>query len=170
MGPQFNVFSKLKKLEMSEVKLFDDGTPEENNVASFYSNPEFPAHITGLDSNLFYRCTGKKMKFGAANYKEYAEFKNHLAIMTGYQSSEEIFKKTGPAFFSELINFSDSEGTIGPIICKKLYNDFKDNYDVADMYFKTIENKEDNRKFWIHYQNWCKALFVARHNGAILIT
>lgn len=167
MGPQFNVYSKLAKMRMEEVRLYEDGTPEETRVTSFYSNPEFPAHISGLDSTIFYRCNGKKMKFGAATYDEYCEFKNHLAKITGFASAEELWKTSGPIFFMELINFSNCEGTIGPIISRKLYHDFKDNYDRAEEYFVKLE---DGKKFWIHYQNWCKALSVARNNGAILIT
>ncbi len=167
MGPQFNVFSKLRKMEMSELSLCEDGTPEEESVTSFFSNPQFPAHISGLDSTIFYRCNGKRMRFGAATYQEYQQFKHHLSRIAGFQNELELIFKGGPIYFVELLNFSDSEGTIGPMICKKLYNDFKDNYDIAEEYFT---NLEDGRKFWIHYQNWCKALSVARQNGAILIT
>lgn len=167
MGPQFNVFSKLSKMEMSEVKLFEDGTPEEERIATFFSNPLFPAHISGLDSNMFYRCNGKKMRFGAATYEEYQKFRVHLARVAGFTNELELILKGGPLYFIELLNFSDSEGTIGPMVCKKLYNDFRDNYDIAEEYFKGVE---EGGKYWMHYQNWCKALSVARQNGAILIT
>jgi hypothetical protein len=167
MGPQFNVYSKLTKMKMEEVRLYPDGTPEEERVTSFYSNPEFPAHISGLDTHAFYRCTGKKTRFGAANYEEYCEFKNHLAKIVGFNNAEDLWLAGGPIFFIELIHFSNYEGTIGPIVCRKLYNDFKDNYDRAEEYFIKLE---EGKKFWIHYQNWCKALGMARNNGAILIT
>lgn len=166
MGPQFNVFSKLTKMKMSEVRLYEDGTPEESNVTSFYSNPAYPAHIAGLDTTQFYRWGGKKMKFGTSTYEEYFEFKNHLAQIAGFENLEELWGCGQPAFFIELINFSNTEGTIGPIICRKLYNDFKDNYDIAGQYFLRLE---DGKKFWVHYQNWCRSLSVARQNGAILI-
>lgn len=167
MGPQFNVFSKLSKMKMEEVRLYEDGTPEEDRVTSFYSNPQFPAHISGLDSNIFYRCNGKKLLFGADTYEEYNEFKNHLAKIVGFNSPEELWKSGNPIFFVELIYFSNCEGTIGPIVCKKLYNDFRDNFSRAEEYFSKIEN---SKKFWVHYQNWCKALLAASNNGAILIT
>ena len=167
MGPQFNVYSKLAEMKMEEVKLYEDGTPEEERITSFYSNPEYPVHISGLDSTVFYRCNGKKTKFGASNYEEYFEFKDHLAKIVGFNNAEALWKTGGPIFFIELINFSSYEGTIGPIICRKLYNDFRENYDRAEQYFM---NLQESTKFWIHYQNWCKALSIARNNGAILIT
>ena len=167
MGPQFNVFGKLKKLELSEIKLYEGDKPLEKNVASFYSNPEFPAHISGLDSELFYKCNGKRMLFGAATYIEYGEFKNHLAKIAGFETAEKLWTSGVPTFFLELINFSNSVGTIGPVICQKLYSDSKDNYEIAEKYFINLDNGE---KFWMHYQNWCKALHVAKQNGAILIS
>ncbi len=165
-GPRFNVFSKLIKMELSKVNLCEDGTPEENRVSSFLSNPKFPAHMSGLSSDLFYKCSGKKMRFGAGTYEEYSQFKKHLSMVAGFEKIEDLLKSGGPVYFIELINFSNEEGTIGPIICKKLHNDFMDNYNVAEKYFS---NLDDHEKFWTHYKNWCKALFVASHNGAIMI-
>ena len=165
MGPQFNVFSKLKKINIDAIQAMEEESKD--NLAIFTPNPKFPIYSSGLLANNYYKCLGKRMKFGTGSYKEYTEFKKHLVYMTGFKNEEEVVAHGGPVFFQELIKYDDKEGVLGPIICRKLYNDFKDNYDVAKVYFERLENTE--KKYLVHYQNWCKALFVAKQNGAILI-
>lgn len=166
IGPMFNIFNNLEKMNMEDVALNEDGNPIDSSVKSFYSNPNYPMHISGLDTNSFYKCYGKKMYFGSGNKVEYEDFLNHLVRISGFNNIEEIINFREPAYFKELINFSKEEGTIGPIISNKLYNDFKDNFNIASCYF---EHCVDGHKFWIHYQNWCAGLFIARQNGAILV-
>lgn len=165
-GPQFNIFNKLKKMNMGEVALGEDGLPIDNNVESFYSNPEYPAHISGLDTNAFYKCNGKRMYFGSGTQSEYEEFLVHLSKISGYNSPEELNEIETPAYFLELIKFSRTEGTIGPVIANKLYKDFRDNFNIAGTYFESIEG---GKKYWVHYQNWCAGLYIARESGAIMI-
>lgn len=165
MGPQIIVYNKLKRLQDSEVALCEDGSPEESNVATFFSNPDFPAHITGLDSTIYYKCTGKMLSFSGGTYEEYGAFKDHLAQIAGFKNAKDVWHKNTMGYFVELINFSDYEGTIGPILCSKLYKDFKDMYQRAEHYFAQIPN---SNKFWNCYKNWLKALKYAQQDGAIL--
>lgn len=165
-GPQFNIFNKLKKMKMEDVALNEDGTPTDSSVESFYSHPEFPAHIAGIDTNSFYKCNGKRMYFGSGTLEEYEEFLNHLVKISGFESLEDIYSLSSTCYFKELIMFSKTEGTIGPFIAKKLYHDFRDNFNIAGTYFEKIS---DGKKYWMHYQNWCAALYIARDSGAIMV-
>lgn len=143
------------------------GEDKKDNLV-FPLNPKFPIYSVGLLPDNQYQCTGKKMKFGTGSQEEFLEFKRHLSYMTGFKNESELIEHTGPVFFQELIKYDAQEGVLGPIICRKLYNDFKDNYDVAKAYFERLDSRYE-KKYWVHYQNWCKALFVAKQNGAILI-
>ena len=166
MGPQFSIYNKLKKMDMLEVALSDDGYPIEENVATFYSNPNYPIHISGLDTNSFYKCIGKKMCFTAGDYEEYEEFLMYLSYISGFKTAEDLINFNDPAYFKELVNFSRQEGTIGPIVAKKLFHDFRDNFNIAACYFEHCPN---GYKHWIHYQNWCAGLYIAQDDGAIMI-
>lgn len=167
MRPNFNIYNKLSKMRMEDVALNEDGTPVDLNVETFYSNPEHPAHISGLDTNYYYKCNGKRMMFGCTSLAEYGVFLKHLSIISGFKSTDELNKCSSPAYFKELTNFSMEEGVIGPIIANKLFNDFKDNYNIASCYF---EYCPEGDKLWIHYQNWCAGLYIAKEHGAIMIT
>lgn len=164
MGLQVIIYSHLEKMELSEVCLCEDGSPSDEKVTSFFSNPLFPNHIGGLDSQEFYKCNGKMLSFNSGSQEEYLDFKSHLAIIAGYKSLEEALKnKTG--FFLELLKFSETEGTIGPIISHKLYLDFCDCEKKAKNYFLT---KMNGKQLWDLYLMWHKGLTYAKENGAIL--
>lgn len=165
MGLQIIIYNKLEKMEMSEVCLCDDGYPEDIQVTSFFSNPMYPVHIVGLDSHEFYKCTGKMLSFSAGTEDEHLEFKKHLALIAGYKSLEHALSSTNPGFFLEFLNFSNSEGTIGPIISHKLYQDFSDCEKIAKKYFAT---KMNGKFFWDLYSTWHKGFTYAKENGAIM--
>lgn len=65
--------------------------------------------------------------------------------------------------FSELIHFSDCEGTIGSEVSKKLLKDFEE-------YKSKAEKIEDPYRwgFRENYNNWIKALTLASDNGCII--
>lgn len=166
MGLQIVVYSNLEKMELSEVCLCEDGLPKDDKVTSFLSNPLFPTHMSGLDSQEFYKCKGQMLSFSIGSTQDYIEFKQHLAILAGYKSLDSAIKSKNPGFFIEMLRFSESEGTIGPIIAKKLYLDFSDCESKAKKYFLT---KMNGGQFWSIYQLWHKSLTYAKDNGAIIL-
>lgn len=166
MGLQIVVYSKLEKMELSEVCLCEDGSPKDDKVTSFLSHPLYPMHMSGLDSQEFYKCNGKMLSFSIGSIEEYVEFKRHLAILAGYKSLEAAINSSNLGFFIEMLRFSETEGTIGPIIAKKLYLDFSDCEKNAKKYFLT---KINGTQFWLMYQLWHKSLTYAKENGAIIL-
>jgi hypothetical protein len=165
MVMQFNVFSKLKKI--NEKEIVNITTEDKNIIKSFVLSEKYPIFSYGISTTEPYRCLGKRMKFETPSEIEFNQFKDHLSYMTGFPTQKSLTEHPGPVFFQEFIKFDDNQGVIGTVICRKLYNDFRDNYDNAETYFTRLEESE--QKFWKHYQNWCKALFVARQGGAISI-
>lgn len=134
---------------------------------SFKANPNFPAHLSGIDENKKYVCRGKIISFQSGNHELFLEFKNHLAKIAGFENYEQIWKLKPLGYFVEFIYFTDVQGSIGPIIGSKLYKDFFDNFQNAKKYFETVEN---GHTFFIFYSNWKKAFYFAKNHGAISIT
>lgn len=164
MSLQIIIYSQLEKVELSEVCLADDGQPNDEKITSFFSNPLFPNHIHGLNSQEFYKCNGKMLAFDAGSKEEYIEFKKHLAVISGFKNLDEALK-SDVGFFIELLKFSESEGTIGPAIANKLYLDFSDCEQVAKKYLLT---KMNGKFYWDLYNRWHKGLTFAKDNGAVL--
>lgn len=156
MGPQFNVFSKLRKI--------NDNLEEE--IIKIKINDEISArYISGIDPQNKYKCAGRKLKFNTGDYHEYEEFNEHLIKIVGFKNKEDYLKSKGPLFFEELIRGKEENFTVGPIICRKLYNDFKENFQIATDYFK--ENNIDE-KYFKYYFMWCRALEAAKENGILI--
>ena len=78
--------------------------------------------------------------------------------------------------FGELINFSDADGTIGPVASAKLYNDFvqyeEDVMNRLDRFYLKFEDYEidgDTYHWFKHkYKDWKETFRVASNNGAVI--
>ncbi len=124
-------------LILVENPVMEDGWPVED-LAQAWENPDFPGRISGLTAGGFYRTSDKPedsihVYFG---YGGYYNWRNLLAKLAGYPATpmnrygtitqEHIAGAWGATEgpFWELINFSDCEGTIGPVVSAKLLADF----------------------------------------------
>jgi hypothetical protein len=125
-------------------------------------------HLDGLPAGQLW--AQKSGSFYVGSYKSYGAWREALAKFAGYAVDTPAAGPirmmhaaacwngaTGP--FSELINFSDCDGALGPVVCAKLYGDFS-------MYlFKAI--KED-LAFFTLYEQFMTAFFVAsKDNGFV---
>jgi len=105
------------------------------------------------------------------NAQAMAEFRRQLAAKTpgipAPDPSESSATHTAgcidgiPGPFMELINFSDCEGTLGPVVCAKLAEDFQEFDDRAKSAWGG-----DSGPYAI-YSNWRKAVEMAADRGAI---
>lgn len=120
-----------------------------------WSEEHFPGRAEGLDANAVYEYESVFM-FRAGSYSEYNEWRDKL----------EAFK--GEEAFQELINFPDNEGVIGPVVAKKLYEDFKKYKCKAISYANENLEEEDKSWFISKYQEWQIAFEYASANGAVL--
>ncbi|MBV8659352.1 MAG: hypothetical protein JO142_16135 [Burkholderiales bacterium] len=167
-GLDVTAYSGLRKVE--HAKLNRDGLPVAKNQVKL-SPIDFPERFANLQAGAVYQFD-RQVDFEAGSYSGFNIWRNELAKLGGYraikaktaENKTEIRydaaawqSKSGP--FWELINFSDAEGVIGPVACKKLYADF-----VA---FHSAAMADPMPGFKESYQDWENALKMASNNGAL---
>lgn len=178
MGLDIYYYSNLVKYTKTEDE-DEDELYDKCAISTF--NTDFKYQLGSLEDNTYYMETNlsKNGHFRAGSYGSYGYWRNMLAQMAGYETVEKVWNDFDNHLrliklkrlnnetaninpFYELINFSDAEGSIGPEISKKLYDDFVkfDN--------KALEYAGTNNKFF--YELYCyfkKAFEVASENGAV---
>ncbi|MDQ0035887.1 hypothetical protein J2W30_003660 [Variovorax boronicumulans] len=101
-----------------------------------FANPGFPGREEGLIDRAVYAYEESDDVLGMS-YGRYNAWRESLAKLAGYPLTE-VTERFGPSRmlhagacwagatgpFSELINFADNEGTIGPVVAAKLARDF----------------------------------------------
>lgn len=156
MGLDITAYKNLKVVENPK---FDEYGEIENwdtewmpGASMEWSEKHFPGRGEGVDHKKVYTWEDS-FHFRAGGYSGYNWWRSNL----------ERFK--GNDAFQELINFADNEGVIGPIVSKKLTEDFTDHAEEAKEYAKTLGANGD---YWIEcYDNWKKAFELASVNGAV---
>lgn len=111
----------------------DDGYNE--GLVRIYTNPDFAERADRLADGLYSAEFGDD--FRAGSYSGYNRWREELARFAGYPPTRHDGGYGGPRDlcaaacwegatgpFSELINFADNEGVIGPITAGKLARDF----------------------------------------------
>jgi hypothetical protein len=100
--------------------------------------------------------------FRAGSYSGYGNWRRKLAKLVHGVNVEHIWENTelykGKAFF-ELLNFSDCEGIIGPVVSNKLLNDFIE-------YDQKVQETRD--EYFIEtYDDFYEAFAVASNGGLV---
>lgn len=142
MGLDITAYRKLTKIDA----LFNaDGEPVnpttrepiEDDYVQIYLNPDYPGRGEGLEDRAIYSY-GEGEHVFSRGYGGYGHWRETLAELAGYpMSSYKMYGRSYPSRaaalwngevtegpFAELINFSDCEGTIGPVVAAKLLRDF----------------------------------------------
>ncbi|MFD5195046.1 hypothetical protein ACFVL4_16655 [Bacillus subtilis] len=156
MGLDITAYKNLKVVENPQLDEYGDiknwkteWTPGESMK---WSEEHFPGRGEGVDPDKFYTWE-ESFSFRAGSYSGYGWWRRKL----------EEFK--GNTAFQELINFADNEGTIGPVVSKKLAKDFNEHADAAREYARTLG---DAGEVWLYlYGDWKKAFEMATENGAV---
>lgn len=168
MGLDCTAYKNIRQLEESEIDYEEykdkDGKVLERyprNGYIFYINPGFPHAAKDIRADVVYGYE-EDFRWRAGSYSGYGEWRNWLATIAGYKGSEDVWDnaKEGDVFF-ELINFSDCEGTLGTLVCRKLLNDFIKFQPVVD------KISDDYNYYKQRYADWTYALTLAADNGAI---
>jgi hypothetical protein len=128
MGTEVWVYAGLSKAENVDVDC--DGYPKDWSRywrAAVVSGTEFayPGRAAGLEQDAIYEYTHYS-DFIAGTAKTYRAWRDTLAKLAGYESAKVVVKAPPPpgSPFVELIDFYDSGGVIGPVVCAKLALDF----------------------------------------------
>lgn len=130
----------------------------------------FPERFEGLKDGATYRFD-KAFEFRAGSYSGYNRWRNELAKLAGNQptpvptngKTELRYdatvwdQRSGP--FWELIAFSDDVGVIGPVVCKRVYQDF--------LRFDSAAARHPDPNFRESYADWKKAFAMCANGGAI---
>lgn len=174
MGLDISYYTKLTKAG-PEVEVDEDGDPVDDTLrlTKVYVVDVFAKQADDLEHGALY-AYATEAYFRAGSYSGYGHWREWLARLAGYPLTEddsygEGQKRmshaaacwdgaTGP--FSELINFSDAEGVIGPVTSAKLLQDFIDFDDRA----KASASDGYN---YVKYLEW-KAAFEAASDGGMV--
>jgi hypothetical protein len=160
MGLDITAYQELTKVENPELD--GDGYPVDydshwkaRHLDSY--DKSFPGRSEGLKNGTVYSFH-KSFGFRAGSYGGYSQWRRELAQLAGYASDTDCWEnhKSGPFF--ELINFYDNEGTIGPVVAKKLAKDFTDHHKMAAIV---------GGYFFERYCDWENAFNMAADNGAV---
>lgn len=156
MGLDIIAYRKLQKVE--NPILDEEGYPVNYETewkpgpSMEWAEKHFPGRADGVDADSVYTWDDEYC-FRAGSYSGYNMWRDLLAEFSDGSD------------FRELINFPDNEGVIGPVVSKKLYNDFKTNHEKAIQYSTNLEDGE----YWLHrYNHWMKAFQYASENGAVI--
>lgn len=166
MGLAIYLYTGLKKIEdarrdadTDELFLPDGTTVEYDQYLKVYQDPYFASlnRHAGVELGAYYLHNDGERVFGRS-YGGYSAWREWLAKIAGYpltqyedsythsikechaaalwpeDDGEQI---TGP--FAELINFSDCEGTLGPVTCAKLAKDF-------EQFMEKVESESEQRR------------------------
>ena len=176
MGLDISAYSKLSPAPPSHLYEEDDGlevvSGHWDDTTALYRNEHFPDHCAGLLEGTFF-IYEDAVSFKAGSYGGYSQWREWLAELVGYEPTAVsegyragIVSRTQACFegatgpFSELIGFSDCEGTIGPIVSEKLAKDFAE----WDERAKAAVGETYNYK---KYKEWREAFELAQHGGAV---
>lgn len=133
---------------------------------------DYAERFAGLTAGRVYRYRSS-FDFRAGSYSGYNFWRNELAKLAGneqtrfksYNGKTELRydatvwnEKKGP--FWELIDFSDAEGVIGPVVCKRVYKDF--------LQYEGAALKHPEEDFRSSYKDWMKAFSMCANEGAIV--
>lgn len=131
----------------------------------------FVERFAGLTAEAVYRYQSA-FEFRAGSYSGYNNWRNELAKLAGYaQTPYKSFDgkielrydatvwKSGKGPFWELIDFSDAEGVIGPVVCERVHQDF--------LRYRAAAAKHADEYFRSSYEEWTKAFAMCANGGAI---
>jgi hypothetical protein len=156
----------------------------DENLAAYWAEiiahqeKSFPGRTEGLTSGSHFKCE-ELHAFRAGSYGGYNWWRNQLALMAYGKSAEEIWSDpnlAGP--FIEVINFSDCEGIIGPVVAAKLARDFSNHIEQAKRFAPQRSGDDDpifdsnppsERQGWFleAYQLWARAFELAADGGCV---
>lgn len=176
MGLDITAYRKLKKIDA----VFDaDGEPIDPDTREVLDdvyqpcvNHDFLGREEGLEHKAAYiyeeLCGGISM-----GYSSYNAWRDELAKLAGYPAvpvdryntgniqqrhDQGAWNSDGGPFW-ELINFSDCEGVIGPLVSAKLAGDFASFQEKADAHH--------DERFKRAYAQWRESFEMAADGGAV---
>lgn len=168
MGLDISAYSNLEYIETIDIEEWEDrywmrqdDMPFET-VMAYHWIDEYADRATPIVENGVYKINGETHAFRAGSYIGYNIWREQLSFMATGLNPRTIWdnedRYRGVPFF-ELINFSDSEGIIGPTVAAKLAVDFAAYQEKADRHPDDYFRKK--------YADWRKAFELAADGGMV---
>ena len=189
MGLDITAISEIEPIEIpADIEIWSDEYYDweadqdfAGHVWNLYQSDHFPEQGEGLP-NTSVIATGEDFGHRAGSYSGYNEWRRLLAQAALGLTDTEVWARVdaGESYdnipFGELINFSDADGTIGPVASAKLYNDFvqyeEDVMNRLDRFYLKFEDYEidGDTYHWFKqkYKDWKETFRVASNNGAVI--
>lgn len=164
MGVDITAYPRLTKADATASR-YDAG------VFMVIANDAFPGRVDPLEDGALYAFDETQAyEVFSGGYGRYNLWREQLAKFAGYpltaiNDAEDRYMHAGACWqgatgpFSELINFADNEGTIGPTACAKLSEDFKSHAERA---------AQESDVAWVRvYRHFMHGFAVAADGGAV---
>lgn len=156
MGLDIRCYEHIEPVENPTVDELEEG-----DIIHWYVLGGYESRLDGIDAE-YVRPSGKVHSFRAGSYGGYNAWRNLLAEVIRGKTAKELWAlPDSHEPFNELINFSDSEGYIGPITSAKLAKDFED---YGEKFASDPRTDEYDRE---KYMCWCRAFQVAAGKGCV---
>ena len=173
MEPYTDQFYEWEQEEDTYIKYID----RKNGYFEEYWSNHLDPFKTG-----YYRDEGEaEHSFRAGSYGYYNNWRKLLALSIGFENIADIWSQ-GPYNedipFIELLDFSDADGSIGPMVSEKLYNDFEGMQDkvfefIDNLMFGVVKGHKLSMTqvsdFKEVYKDWKTAFDIARDNGLVIL-
>lgn len=166
MGLVVRAFSGIRLVESSLIDDDDEPTSDIECVRARF-NPHFPERASDLTENGVYAFENSDgIIIGSCGY--YGDWRRQLETLSGV--TRRVTPPGGP--FWELINFSDNQGCIGPSACARLYQDFKNHEEAAEVLSTALDADcttigYGRRWFLRTYQQLASMFLVASDRGLV---
>jgi hypothetical protein len=166
MGLRIYAVSEITQVNLNEY------TGKEWDIINVESGPF--KRTEGIKDGQ-YTCVGDGKDFHAGSYSSYNFFRKHLSLCIYGIEPEAVWENidhySGKSFF-ELIYFSDCEGFIGPLVSKKLHNDFVNNRNHITRYCldNFIDNDHSINYILEMYDEFTEAFRVSSNNGVLIFS
>lgn len=168
MGLDITFYRGMKRVEEATWNLAVSKAeyPEEvadvaynNGWASLHINPDFPGRAEGIDGDVAYEYEDSD-SFRAGSYGGYNRWREQLARMVCIDYEAFCQRYIGGLPFAPLIWFSDCEGTIGPVVSRRLALDF-------ERHLVLVEELDADPYFLSSYREWMTAFQAAADRGCV---
>jgi len=178
MGLDISAFSHLHlNRPRGESTLITTKT-EPDGVLAHIAYPDHEPQFEGLTEGWYVETSASEAhRFRAGSYSGYSRWRSQLSMLVNGVPSEVVWgddaKYKGSPFY-EQINFADNEGTIGPVVAKKLYEDYCNFLPIAEdvtTWAKRLQYDnaciDEHEYFLLKYKDWMRAFELASQNGLV---
>ncbi len=161
MGLDIMVYECVELVKEMTVEECNDSDWDETDGLTYLYH-SWPERTDGMADGI-YRFSGKVEGFRAGSYGGYNAWRNMLSRFGLGMSDEMVWIQRAQGPFSELVNFADNEGFIGPKTSAKLAKDFRDHLSRA----RGAMVKADDGHWLDKYEEWMSAFELAAGTGVV---